>query len=122
MTLFKCFLILITLLLVSCAGGPSQKKLNDSNYSDILYNYLLKTVWKNEFGKRIDAIKPNQISITEITYFETKIGNGYITLITDTYSKKNVGYRVADNLLTISSAEAFKMSIINLLCQKLYKT
>lgn len=31
-------------------------KISYSDYSYVLYNYILKTVWKNEFGKRVDTI------------------------------------------------------------------
>ncbi len=34
----------------------TAREYNYQNYSRILYNYLLKEVWKNEFGKRINDI------------------------------------------------------------------
>ena len=64
--------------------------------------------------KGIEPTKPNQIWVADITYLETDIGFVYISLITDAYSRKIVGYHVADNLLAISSVEALKMALVNM--------
>jgi putative transposase len=64
--------------------------------------------------KGIEAMKPNQVWVADITYLETEIGFVYISLITDAYSRKIVGYHVADNLLAISSVEALKMALTNM--------
>ena len=64
--------------------------------------------------KGIKPMKPNQIWVADITYLETEIGFVYISLITDAYSRKIVGYHVADNLLAISSVEALKMALTNM--------
>jgi transposase InsO family protein len=64
--------------------------------------------------KGIEPTKPNQIWVADITYLETEIGFVYISLITDAYSRKIVGYHVADNLLAVSSAEALKMALVNM--------
>lgn len=64
--------------------------------------------------KGIEPTKPNQIWVSDITYLETEIGFVYISLITDAYSRKIVGYHVADNLLAISSVEALKIALVNM--------
>ena len=64
--------------------------------------------------KGIEPMKPNQIWVADITYLETEIGFVYISLITDAYSRKIVGYHVADNLLAISSVEALKIALTNM--------
>lgn len=61
--------------------------------------------------KGIEPIKPNEIWVSDISYLETEIGFVYISLITDAYSRKVVGYHVADNLLAVSSVEALKMAL-----------
>jgi transposase InsO family protein len=61
--------------------------------------------------KGIEPIKPNEVWVSDITYLETEIGFVYISLITDAYSRKVVGYHVADNLLAVSSVEALKMAL-----------
>ena len=46
------------------------KKISYSEYSYILYNYILKTVWKNEFGKRVDKITiPETKLLVEYTIY-----------------------------------------------------
>lgn len=64
--------------------------------------------------KGFEPVKPNQLWVADITYLETEIGFVYISLITDAYSRKIVGYHVADNLLAVSSVEALKMALVNM--------
>jgi len=64
--------------------------------------------------KGIEPTKPNQIWVADITYLETKVGFVYLSLITDAYSRKIVGYYIADNLLAVSSVEALKMALTNM--------
>ena len=64
--------------------------------------------------KGIEPVKPDEIWAADITYLETEGGFVYISLITDTYSRKIVGYHVADNLLAISSVQALKMALENM--------
>jgi putative transposase len=64
--------------------------------------------------KNFVPTKPNELWVADITYLETEEGFLYISLITDAYSRKIVGYHVADNLLAVSSAKALKMAIENM--------
>ena len=64
--------------------------------------------------KGIEPTKPNEIWVSDITYLETEIGFVYISLITDAYSRKVVGFHIADNLLALSSVEALKMALENM--------
>ena len=64
--------------------------------------------------KGIEPTKPNEVWVSDITYLETEIGFVYISLITDAYSRKVVGYHAADNLLAVSSLEALKMALKNM--------
>lgn len=62
--------------------------------------------------KGIEASKPNEIWVSDITYWKIKEGEYlYISLITDAYSKKIVGYQLADNLQAIESSKALQMAI-----------
>ena len=54
---------------------------------------------------------PNQLWVSDITYFKTQAGYVYISLITDAYSRKIVGYHVADNLRSVETLQALKMAI-----------
>lgn len=55
--------------------------------------------------------KPNQVWVSDITYWRVKGSFLYLFLITDAYSRKIVGYQVADNLKTVNSVEALKMAL-----------
>ena len=57
--------------------------------------------------------KPNQVWVADITYIGSRKNPSYLSLITDAYSKKIMGYYVADNLNTESSLMAFKMALKN---------
>ena len=57
----------------------------------------------------------NQVWVSDITYL--KIANGkwiYISFITDAYSRKIVGYQVADSLQAIYCVKALKMALSGL--------
>ncbi len=53
------------------------------------------------------ANKPNQLWVADITYLPTQSGESYLSLVTDAYSRKIVGYHVDDNLRTASVKRAF---------------
>lgn len=55
--------------------------------------------------------KPNQIWVSDITYWRVKESFLYLNFITDVYSRKIVGHQVADNLRTINSVEALKTAL-----------
>lgn len=61
--------------------------------------------------KGLDVIAPEQVWVSDITYIKTELGHEYLSLITDYYSKKIVGYHLADNLKTESSLKALEMAI-----------
>ena len=55
--------------------------------------------------------KPEQVWASDITYIGKREKPCYLSLITDAYSKKIVGYNVADNLNTQSSLIALRLAI-----------
>jgi len=55
--------------------------------------------------------KPEQVWVSDITYIGKREKPCYLSLITDAYSKKIVGYNVADSLNTQSSLVALKLAI-----------
>lgn len=63
--------------------------------------------------KDVEAITINHIWVSDITYW--KIGSSflYISFITDTYSRKIVGYNVAETLETEHTLKALKMALSN---------
>jgi putative transposase len=61
--------------------------------------------------KDITPTGPNQVWVSDITYWKTKGGHFYISFITDAYSRKLVGYHVAETMEAVESVVALKMAI-----------
>lgn len=58
--------------------------------------------------------RPNQLWVADITYVPLTNGFLYLSLITDAYSHKIMGYTIADNLEAVHTTEALKMALNNL--------
>jgi len=55
---------------------------------------------------------PNQLWVSDITYWKIKTGEHlYISFITDAYSRKIVGYQVAETMEAIESIQALQMAL-----------
>ncbi len=59
-------------------------------------------------------LAPNQLWVSDITYFDAKFDSLYISLVTDAYSHKVVGYQIADSLKAIESIQALEMALNNI--------
>ncbi len=57
---------------------------------------------------------PNQLWVSDITFWKIIGGHVYISFITDAYSHKVVGYNVAKTLEAIESVQALKMALSGL--------
>jgi len=57
------------------------------------------------------ATAPEQIWVSDITYLKTEEGYAYLSLITDAYSRKIVGYNVSASLDAEQSKKAFHMAL-----------
>ena len=57
---------------------------------------------------------PNQLWVSDITYWKIFGGHVYISFITDAYSHKVVGYHVAETLEAVESVQALKMALSGL--------
>jgi putative transposase len=64
--------------------------------------------------KDIEPMGPNHIWVSDITYWKTKNKHLYVSLVTDAYSRKIVGYQVASTMAAVESVGALKMAIRNL--------
>ncbi|RJG50507.1 IS3 family transposase [Motilimonas pumila] len=51
--------------------------------------------------------RPEQLWVADITYLPTRQGEAYLSLVTDAYSRKIVGYHVDDNMKTHTIKQAF---------------
>lgn len=54
---------------------------------------------------------PDQLWVADITYVPTNKGFLYLSLITDAYSHKIIGYYIADNLEAIHTTQALEMAL-----------
>lgn len=79
--------------------------------------YIQTTNSKHHF-KRYDNLAKNmvittaeQLWVSDITYVRTTEGWMFLSLITDAFSRKIVGYSIADNMEAATVAEALKMAL-----------
>ncbi len=100
---------------------------------DVLFNFLraeqllikpkrsyIKTTnskhWMKKYPDLITGMeltRPEQLWVSDITYIKTAAGHQYLSLITDAYSKKIMGYELLNNLSTIGPLNALKMALKN---------
>jgi transposase InsO family protein len=82
-------------------------------------SYHITTDSHHRFRKHKNLIlempicRPEQVWVSDITYIGKRERPCYLSLITDAYSKKIMGYYVANNMETESSTMALKMAIKN---------
>ncbi|MCL9807732.1 IS3 family transposase [Flavobacterium amniphilum] len=79
-------------------------------------NYHVTTWSHHRFRKHMNLIKeldinrPEQVWVSDITYIGKREKPCYLSLITDAYSKKVMGYEVSDSLSTQGCIKALKMA------------
>lgn len=61
-------------------------------------------------------LQPNQLWVADITYYRVGQTFVYLSLLTDAYSHKIVGYQVGDSLETLNTLAALQMAIQQSLC------
>lgn len=61
----------------------------------------------------LEISRPEQVWVSDITYIGKRDNPCYLSLVTDAYSKKIMGYNVADNMNTESILKALKMALCN---------
>ncbi|WP_366183702.1 IS3 family transposase [Flavobacterium ovatum] len=80
-------------------------------------SYHITTNSHHRFRKHQNKIldleinRPDQVWVSDITYIGKRDKPCYLSIVTDAYSKKIVGYYVANNMNTESSVIALKMAI-----------
>ncbi len=62
----------------------------------------------------LQAIRPNQLWVSDITYIRIADGFGYLSLVTDAYSRRIVGYCLYPTLQKEGPVSALKMSLSTL--------
>ena len=61
--------------------------------------------------KELQIIRPNQLWVSDITYIRICDGFGYLSLVTDAYSRKIVGYNLYPTLQKEGPVAALKMAL-----------
>ena len=64
---------------------------------------------------------PNQLWVSDITFWEIEGGHVYISFITDAYSHKIVGFHVAKTLESVETIQALRMALSSLSQNKQYQ-
>lgn len=59
----------------------------------------------------LEINRPEQVWVSDITYIGKREKPCYLSIVTDAYSKKIMGYNVADNMNVQSSVVALKMAV-----------
>lgn len=77
-------------------------KTTDSSHHYHKYDNLIKEIVPS---------RPNEIWVSDITYVETEEGVCYLSLITDAYSRKIVGWTAGPTLETIYPLQALRMAL-----------
>jgi putative transposase len=70
--------------------------------------------WMKKYPNLIRDIIPcriNEVWVSDITYFKIAEKHVYISFVTDAYSRKIVGYHVAETLEAVHSVKALQMAI-----------
>ena len=57
--------------------------------------------------------KPEEVYVSDITYVESEQGVHYLSLVTDAFSRKIVGYHLSNEMKAADVVKAFKMTIKN---------
>ncbi|WP_157604733.1 IS3 family transposase [Solitalea canadensis] len=79
--------------------------------------YVQTTMSKHWLRKYPNLLKnrtvdqPDQVWVSDITYLKTDEGNCYLNLVTDVYSRKIMGYVVADSMEAVQMKQALQMAI-----------
>lgn len=80
----------------------------------------VQTTWSKHWLKKYPTLikemspdKPNELWVSDITYIETANGYSYLSLVTDAYSRKIMGFFLSPTLEAIGSIKALQMALHN---------
>ncbi len=81
----------------------------------------VQTTWSHHWLRKYPNLirdfvptQPNQLWVSDITYWKVMDHNFYLTFITDAYSHKIVGYQIAETLESIECVKALEMALKSL--------
>jgi len=61
--------------------------------------------------KEIEIERPEQVFVSDITYIKSRERTHYLSMVTDAYSRKIMGYRLSDDMSAENVVQALKMAI-----------
>jgi putative transposase len=61
--------------------------------------------------KELVPVRANHLWVSDITYIRTEVGFGYLSLVTDAYSRKIVGFYLSEDLEAKGCVQALKMAL-----------
>ncbi len=61
--------------------------------------------------KEMEPVRPEQVLVSDITYIKSKEKTHYLSLVTDAYSRKIMGYKLSDDMSAENVVKAFYMAI-----------
>lgn len=61
--------------------------------------------------KEIRIERPEQVFVSDITYIKSKVRTHYLSLVTDAFSRKIMGYKLSDDMSAENVVQAMKMAI-----------
>jgi putative transposase len=70
--------------------------------------------WMRKYPNLIRAMQvshPEELWVSDITYLKTDEGYCYLSLVTDAYSRKIMGYNIANSLDAEHTRQAFRMAL-----------
>lgn len=102
-------------------GRDRLFKIMKANHLDIepKRQYHVTTNSHHRFRKHknlvehLRADRPEQIWVADITYIGSRANPMYLSLVTDAYSKKIMGYNVSDSLNALGAVSALKNALSN---------
>ena len=72
--------------------------------------------WLKKYPNLLQTIKPKRpehVFVSDITYIKSREKTHYLSLVTDAYSRKIMGYHLSDDMSAENVVKAFKMSVKN---------
>lgn len=84
---------------------PRQPKTTNSRHNLPVFNNLIKDM---------ELTSANQVWVSDITYIRTVNGFSYLSLITDKFSRKIIGYHLGESLEAKDTLKALEMALSTL--------
>ncbi len=82
------------------------------NYTKTTYSKHWLRKYPN-LMKEINVEEPEQLFVSDITYVKSREKTHYLSLVTDAYSRKIMGYKLSDDMSAENVVQALKMALMH---------